>query len=109
MPRKKKATADWRKQKREHGGSIRERDGKIFARIQYVGEDGRRREKERPAKNRKHARELIKEMRQELLQGGEGALEAHAMTFARLAASYEKTNLIPAVIQNGKKIAGRRS
>lgn len=109
MPRKKKPTDDWRKEKREHGGSIRVRDGKIFARIQYLSEDGRRRDKERPARNRKHAREVINEMRQELLQGGEGALQAHSMTFRHLATNYEKTNLIPAVIQNGKKIAGRRS
>lgn len=109
MARRKKTVSDWRKQKREHGGSIRVRDGKIFARIQFIGEDGRKRDKERPAKNRSHARELIKQMRQELSQGGEGALEAHSMTFARLASSYEKGKLFPAVIQDGKKIAGLRS
>ncbi|MDQ3472422.1 MAG: site-specific integrase [Acidobacteriota bacterium] len=109
MTRRKKTDSDWRKQKRQHGGSIRVRDGKVFARIQFIGEDGRKRDKERPAKNRKHARDLIKEMRQELSQGGEGALEAHSMTLARLAASYEKGKLIPAVIQDGKKVAGLRS
>ncbi|MGQ0763972.1 MAG: tyrosine-type recombinase/integrase [Acidobacteriota bacterium] len=107
--RKKKKSADWRKQKREHAGSIRERGGKLFARIQYFGEDGKRRDKERAARNRKHARELISEMRGELKQHGETVLDAHRMTFNELSERYSKLKLIPAVIVNGKKVAGLRS
>ena len=55
---------DWRKQSREADGSIRRRGSRLYARIQYTGEDGRRRDKERPARNRTHARELIKQMRE---------------------------------------------
>ena len=64
--RTRKKAENGRKQKREYGGSIRQRNGKIYARIQYFGEDGKRRDKEREVRHRKHARELITEMRAEL-------------------------------------------
>lgn len=96
--RKRKKVEEWRKQSREYGGSIRERSGKIYARIQYFGEDGKRHDKEREARNRTHARELIKEMRAELGSHGETALDSHRMTFRDLAATYEKQRLVPAVI-----------
>lgn len=107
--RKRNKTEDWRKQRREYGGSIRERNGKIYARIQYFGEDGKRHDKEREASNRKHARELIKEMRAELGNHGETALDSHRMTFRDLASIYEKQKLVPAVIVDGRKVAGLRS
>lgn len=47
--RTRKKTENWGTQKREYGGSIREHNGKIYARIQYFGEDGKRHEKEREA------------------------------------------------------------
>ncbi len=86
---------NWRKQKREYGGSIRQRNGKIYARIQYFGEDGKRHDKEREARNRKHARELITEMRSELGNHDETVLNSHRMTFRDLAAIYEKQKLVP--------------
>lgn len=104
-----KPTKNWRNEKRDYGGSIRERNGKLFARIQYIGEDGKRRDKERPAENRKHAREVITEMRRELKQHGEPVLDAHKMTFNELSQRYSKLKLIPAVIVNGRKVAGLRS
>ena len=111
MARTKKAKTDyeWLRQKRSHGGSIRERNGKLYARIQFIGEDGKPSSKERIARNRKHARELIKQMRQEHETGGEALLDAHRMTFAVLAREYEKNKLVPAVIVDGKKVAGMRS
>src|SRR5688572_26716550 len=104
-----KTDYEWLRQKRSHGGSIRERNGKLYARIQFIGEDGKPSSKERIARNRKHARELIKQMRQEHETGGEALLEAHRMTFAVLAREYEKNKLVPAVIVDGKKVAGMRS
>lgn len=107
--KKPKTNYEWLRQKRSHDGSIRERDGKQYARIQFIGEDGKPRSKERIARNRKHARELIKQMRQEHETGGEALLDAHRMTFAVLAREYEKNKLVPAVIVDGKKVAGMRS
>jgi integrase len=104
-----KTNYEWLRQKRSHDGSIRERDGKLYARIQFIGEDGKPRSKERIARNRKHARELIKQMRKEHETGGEALLDANRMTFAVLAREYEKNKLVPAVIVDGKKVAGMRS
>ncbi len=105
----RKKAEDWRKQSRGYGGSIRERKGKMYARIQYFGEGGKRHDKEREARNRKHARELIAEMRAELGNHGETVLNEHRMTFRDLAAIYEKQKLVPAVIVDGRKVAGLRS
>lgn len=104
-----KAKTGRRKQTREHGGSIRERDGKLYARIQYVGPDGKSHDKHRLAKNRTHARELIRQMRDELEKHGPAALDSHHMTFGELAAQYEKAKLFKAEFVNGRKIAGVRS
>ena len=107
--RKKKKVETWRKEKRTDGGSIRERDGKLSARIQYFGADGKRHDKERPARNRTHARELIKQMRAELENHGQVTLDSDRMTFAELAEIYKKQKLVPAVIVDGRKVAGLRS
>src|SRR6266567_2906608 len=104
-----KKVETWRKEKRTDGGSIRERDGKLSARIQYFGADGKRHDKERPARNRTHARELIKQMRAELKNHGQLTLDSDRMTFAELSEIYKKQRLVPAVIVDGRKVAGLRS
>src|SRR5437870_2208924 len=109
MPRRKQKIADWRKQKRANEGSIRERNGKIYARIQFIGDDGKRHDKERPARNRKHARELIKEMRKEFDTGGEAALEGSHMKFSTLAQWYLDNYVQDAEYVDGRKVAGVRS
>jgi integrase len=109
MRRKVKSAVGRQKQTREHGGSIRERDGKLYARIQYIGPDGKSHDKHRLAKNRTHARELIRQMRDELEKHGPAALDSHHMTFGDLATQYEKVKLFKAEYVNGRKIAGVRS
>lgn len=101
---------DWRKEKRHRDGSIKTIKGFLYARIQYLDETtGKRKEKLRRARNRTHARELIKEMRKELNHGGQIALESDKTSFYHVAEKYEKTKLIKPVIQDGRKIAGKRS
>lgn len=101
---------DWRKDKRKPGGSIKTIKGKLYARVQYIDETtSKRREKLRPAENRTKAREIIKEMRRELEQGGQAALESDKLNFKQIAERYEKIYLIAAVYQNGEKIEGRKS
>ncbi|NNE99010.1 MAG: hypothetical protein HKN25_08325, partial [Pyrinomonadaceae bacterium] len=57
---------DWRKEKRKKGGSITTKNGKLYARIQYIDETtGKRKAKLRRANNRTHARALIEQMRKE--------------------------------------------
>jgi integrase len=100
----------WRKEKRHRDGSIKEINGLIYARVQYRDDvTGKRKEKLRRAKNRKQANELIKQMRAELEQSGQLALESDQITFRQLAKKYESLKLVPATYQNGIKVSGRRS
>ena len=110
MPENKESSGGWRNQKRHREGSIKTINGIIYARVQYVDEDtGKRKEKLRRAPNRTKARELIKEMRKELDQGGQAALESDKLTFKQIAESYAEIYLVAAVFQNGEKIEGRKS
>jgi integrase len=94
---------------RERKGSILERDGKIYARVQFTDENGKRRDLWRRAENRAEARKKIKE----LVKGSEcktaKELDASNMTFADLANHYLEHYLQPAVYIGDKKVSGVRS
>lgn len=102
-------TENWRKKKRSAEGSIKTIKGNLYARLQYIDETGKRREKLRRADNRTTARRLIKEMSKELENHGEETLQSDKMTFREIAAKYEKAKLVAATYQNGIKISGKRS
>jgi integrase len=100
----------WRSQKRHRDGSIKSINGILYARIQYVDEStGKRKEKLRRANSRLEARELIKRMRVEIARGGQSTLEADRLTLEQLSQRYKSVRLIPAIYQNGIKVAGKRS
>lgn len=100
----------WRNEKRKTGGSIKIINGKIYARIQYLDEiTGKRKEKLKLAPNRTKAREYIKDMRKDLNQGGQAALESDKLTFKQVAEKYENTKLVAPVVQNGIKVSGKKS
>lgn len=112
----KASETDWRKGKRGHGGSVYEYGGKMYARIQYVDEDGKRKDKKvrLESKNgskptRSEARKQFQALRAKFEKYGQAAVEAHDMTFEELAVTYKKTKLVAAIIQKGKKITGLRS
>lgn len=109
MARARQAKDEWRKQRRNREGSVYEYKGKIYARIQFIGDDGTRKDKKVIAESRKKARERVKELKGDLDAHGEVVLDAQRMTFAELAAKYEKQKLIPAVVVDGRKVAGLRS
>lgn len=109
MTTRKKKGADWRKQPREHGGSVYEYQGKLYARIQFVDETGKRKDKKVAVKSRSEARRVFRELREKLERHGEQALSSHAMTFQELADIYEKAKLVPAVIVSGRKVSGLKS
>ncbi len=94
---------------RERSGLIVERNGKFYARITYVGNDGKRHEKWRVAKNRTQARELKKQLLRDLDSGGEEIFKGESLTFTDLAQYYEERYLKPAEYREGRKIAGLRS
>jgi len=104
MPKKISKPTEWRKERRANEGSIRERNGKIYARIQFIGDDGKRHDKERQARNRKHARDLIKEMRSELEAGGIKALVGPRMMFNELADWYTENYVKDAEYVDGARL-----
>lgn len=51
---------------RERKGSIVNRDGKLYARVQFTDENGKRRDITRKADSRSHARQIIRQLLKEV-------------------------------------------
>jgi hypothetical protein len=94
---------------RERKGTITNRDGKLYARVQFTDENGRRRDLWRRAENRTHARQLIRVLLNEIENSTAATLDAAQMTFEELAVHFEQHYLKPAVYVDGRKVAGVRS
>lgn len=94
---------------RERTGSIVERDGKLYARITYLGGDGKRHAIWRRAENRTHAKELRRQLLRELEEHGERILKGDHLTFRELVAEYEKEHVFEAEYVGDQKVAGLRS
>lgn len=90
-------------------GTIIERDGKIYARVRYIGADGKTHAKWRKAKNRTDADKKIKELLRALDDRGEQGIEGDGITFEQLANKYEKRRLIPVRLKDGRKKRGLKS
>jgi integrase len=94
---------------RERKGSILERDGKIYARVQFIDENGRKRDLWRRAENRGDARKKIKELVKDSENKTAKEIDAANMTFADLATHYLEHYLQAAVYVSDKKVSGVRS
>jgi|SoiMethySBSTD1v2_1073268.scaffolds.fasta_scaffold227640_2 integrase len=98
---------------KERRGCIVEKNGRIYVRVQYTDQLGKRRELMRRATDRKHARQLQKELVKQLDSAEQGNqrpdVDARKITFAKVAAAYEAVKLIPAQYVADKKVAGLRS
>ena len=94
---------------RERKGSIIERDKKLYARVQFTDENGRKRDLWRKAESRTHAKEIIKRLLREVEGAGAQAVDAARMTFDQLAGYYLENFLIEANYSNGIKVSGLRS
>ena len=86
-----------------------EKNGTVYARVQYRDESGAKKEKYSPLGDKRNARSAVDKMRQELESHGSEILESEKMTFLDLAGRYEQERLIEAIYSNGVKVAGRRS
>jgi integrase len=94
----------------ERKGFIVERNGRLYVRIQWTDNLGKRRELMRRAKDRKHARELKKQLVKQLDSAdAEHRLAAEKATFKDIAERYKAQNLIEAQYVGDRKVAGRRS
>jgi integrase len=85
------------------------RDGKVYARITYTDEKGRRRDVMRLADSRAHAKELAAQMRSEMKDHGSRIVDADKLKFETLAGYYEEDRVKPAEYAEGHKVAGLRS
>lgn len=94
---------------RERKGSILERDGKIYARVQFADENGKKRDLWRRAESRAEARKKIKELVNDSENKTAKEIDAAHMTFADLAKHYLDHYLQPAVYVGDKKVSGVRS
>jgi integrase len=83
--------------------------GKLYARLQYKAEDGKYKVKYKPITDKRNAKRVVEEMRQELNLYGEETLTSDKMTFTELVEKYREVKVVPASYQNGVKISGKRS
>lgn len=93
---------------RERKGSIVEREKKIYARIQFVDEHGKKRDVWRRADSRTHAREIIRQLLTEIENAGTHQIDAANLTFSELADYYIKNYLHEAVYVGEMKVSGVR-
>jgi integrase len=85
-------------------------DTRIFARVGYTDEKGKRRDIVRAAASKSDARDKIKDILRDLeAQNGAETLNAARMTFADLVTYFRKHYLKPAEYVDGRKIEGVRS
>src|SRR5580765_8876145 len=82
--------------------------GYIYARVLYYDSAGKRCEWRKRADTKTAAKELIRDFEARLKSSGMGSIEARNYTFAQVAAEYERVELVPAVIVNGHKVAGKK-
>lgn len=85
------------------------KDGSIWARLTYVGSDGKRHQLRRRAKTRTEAREILKRLIRSLDDVGQSAIEGDRMRFRDLAGVYAEARLVPAKYHGDRKVAGLRS
>jgi len=94
---------------RERKGTITERGGKLYARVQFTDEIGKRRDVWRKVENRTQGRQIIRQMLNEVENSTSESLDAATMHFDELAAHFETQYLKPAEYVDGRKVAGVRS
>jgi len=94
---------------REKTGSITIKNGKLYARIQFIDDSGKKRDIWRKAKNKKDAKEKIKELINDSENKTAKELDATKMTFNQLANFYEETYLHEAIYINERKVSGIRN
>lgn len=81
-----------------------------YVRVRYQGEDGKRKAAWRQVENPAHARQVLKQLRDELERHGEKTVAHARSTFNDFYEGYYKAaHMIEAQYVDGRKVAGRRS
>jgi integrase len=108
IKRKIKKTGSKKAGTTKAGSKKRGSEYQLYARVSYIGRDGKRKRKEKKANNRSHAHQLIKQMHRELEDHGFQLIENEQMTFSALADYYKETYLVEPQYVEGRKVAGLR-
>lgn len=97
--------------KRSREGSYAWKNGNLYARLQYVDETGKLKEKTKRVESNKVSDvwAINRELKDTLKNQGIDALKADKMTFEQLAEKYRQLKVFPPTIKDGKKIAGLKS
>lgn len=90
-------------------GSIVTKNGKLYARVRFTDDSGKKRDLWRSATSRKDAKEIIKSLLAESETKTAEELDATRMTFAHLVEWYSTTYLHEAVYLNERKVSGIRN
>jgi len=95
--------------KEKKGYVFRDKYNRWFARTSYRDETGKYHNVKKVARDRAHAKEVLKGLLRELDDHGGKSIEASRMTFNELADYYERTYLIEPQYVGDRKVAGLRS
>jgi integrase len=93
---------------RQKTGSIITRNGKLYARIRFVDETGKKRDLWKTVSSRTEAKKKIKELIKENENKSSKELDASRMTFNQIADYYQSIYLHEAIYINERKISGLR-
>lgn len=86
-----------------------EKNGSIYARLQYQDDTGKTRDKYKKITDKRTARSEVDKMRRELETHGTNTLQSDKITFDLLVDKYTETKLTKAVYVDGVKVSGKRS
>lgn len=93
---------------RERKGSVVDRGGKLYARVQFTDGNGKRRDLWRKVENRREARQVTRQLLKQVEESTPKQLDSANMTFAELAAHYITNYLQEAVYVGERKVSGVR-
>lgn len=95
---------------KERTGSIVEKNGKLYVRINYQSKNGKRRELMRRVANRKEGHKVRKQLLEELDKpNAEMLIDGAKMTFLELAQHYQEHRLVPPEYVGERKVRGLKS
>ncbi len=100
-----------RRRNRSREGGYKRMKGNLYARIQYMDESGKQKEKLRrvPSGKINDVWIEVRKMRDELNNFGDETLQSDKLTLNDLADKYQKAKVFEAVIKDGHKVAGLKS
>jgi integrase len=85
------------------------KSGTWYGRVTYVDQKGKRKNVQRRADNKEHAKEVLKKLVRTLDDGDSRTLDGERFTFGDLADYYTENYVQEAQYANGRKVAGLRS